>query len=154
MQMLVQAGGILMPTKLKRVKRLVGKKGLACFGFAFAFLAIAFSYVFDEPTATTAQNLHFLTSVMPLEIWGILWAVGGLLFLLGAFWKKFQLVSFLIGVAITANWSVGHLIQTLIGLSYRGYVSFFIYGLFTFFILLIASWSEPIEIEEGKDSDG
>ena len=129
----------------------LGKRGAACLWFGIVFLVIGFSLIIGEQTPTLLMNLQFLTGVLPLDVWGSLWVLGGLTFLVAAVRKELELIAFMLGIAITANWSVGYAIQAAIGESSRGWVSAAIYGFFAVLILLISTWAEPaavIEVEE------
>lgn len=140
---------------IHRISRKFGKRGASCLWFGIVFIVIGLSFATGELPPTVQMNLQFLSSVLPLEIWGTFWTLGGLLFLVGSLWKKIQLTAFMVGIAITANWSAGYAIQAAFGESSRGWVSAVIYGFFAVLILLISTWAEPIaDVEIGEEADG
>lgn len=145
-----------MPVKRYRMaKAKFGKRGFACLWFGIVFIVIGLSFIIGDPSPTLALNLKFLTSVLPLEVWGSIWTLGGLTFLVAAFWKRLELIAFMVGIAITLNWSIGYAIQAAFGESSRGWVSAAIYGFFAVLILLISTWAEPIaDVEIGDRENG
>lgn len=144
-----------MPVKRYRMaKSYFGKRGFACLWFGVVFLILGYSFGHDV-TPQLQMNLEFLTNVMPLEVWSGIWMLGGVVFLVAAFWKRLRLIAFMIGVAVTANWSIGIAIQSAFGEASRGYANAIIYFLFAALILLIATWDEPVaNVEIGEKEDG
>jgi len=137
------------------VSRKLGKRGASCLWFGIVFIVIGLSFVIGDPSPTLQLNLQFLSSVLPLEVWGSLWTLGGVVFLVAALWKRLELIAFMVGIAITANWGVGYAIQAALGESSRGWVSASIYGFFAALILLISTWAEPIaDVEMGEGDNG
>jgi len=137
------------------VAKKFGKRGAACIWFGIVFIIIGLSFVIGEQSPTLKVNLQFLTNVLPLDVWGSFWTLGGITFLVAAFWKRLELVAFMLGIAITANWSVGYAIQAAFGESSRGWVSAAIYGFFAVLILLISTWAEPVaDVEMGDRENG
>lgn len=132
-----------------------GKRGAACLWFGIVFIIIGLSFVIGESSPTLQMNLEFLTNVLPLEVWGSFWTLGGFIFLMAAFWKRLELIAFMVGIAVTATWSFGYAVQAALGESSRGWVSAAIYGFFAVLILLISTWAEPIKpVEMGEEEDG
>lgn len=145
-----------MPIKRYRMARAkFGKRGFACLWFGIVFIVIGLSFIIGAQSPTLLMNLKFLINVLPLDVWGSIWVLGGLTFLIAAFWKKLELAAFMFGIAITLNWSVGYAIQAAFGESSRGWVSSAIYGFFAVLILLISTWAEPDKpVEMGDKENG
>lgn len=137
------------------VSKKLGKRGASCLWFGLVFIVIGLSFAIGDPTPTLQLNLQFLASVLPLEVWGGFWTLGGIIFLVAALWKRLELIAFMVGIAITANWGAGFAIQAAFGESSRGWVSASIYGFFAVLILLISTWAEPVaDVEMGDEDDG
>ncbi len=134
-----------------RISRKLGKRGAASLWFGIVFVVIGLSFIIGEQSPTLMMNLQFLTKVLPLEVWGSIWTLGGITFLVAAFWKRLELIAFMLGIAITANWAVGYAIQAATGASSRGWVSAAIYGFFSVLILLISTWAEPVEMGDKEN---
>lgn len=143
-----------MPTRVKRKDDLLGKTGRACLAFSILFLTTGLSYVIDEPPAILINNLKILFSYLDYEVWGYFWTTAGALFLAATFWKRLQLWAFLLGCTVTSFWAVGYLVEAVFGSSYRGYVSAVVNGVFTYFIFLVATWEEPLEVEVEEEDTG
>lgn len=147
----------MIKTNYRKATTFLGKRGAACLWFGFIFVVIGVSYLMGSTTPSLQQNLSFLTEIFSLSIWGAIWTLGGIAFLVAAFWKRLQLYAFMIGIAISLCWSAGIALQTFFAESQRGFVSASIYLLFAALIYLISTWAEPHnpmseigEIEDGR----
>lgn len=140
----------------RKATTFLGKRGAACLWFGFIFVVIGISYLLGVTTTSLQLNLTVLTGIFDIHIWGVIWTLGGLGFLVAALWKRLQLLAFMIGIAISLSWSVGIFLQTVFAESQRGFVSVAIYMLFAALIYLISTWAEPHNpmSEIGENEDG
>jgi hypothetical protein len=140
----------------RKATTFLGKRGAACLWFGFIFIVIGISYLLGITTNSSQLNLQVLTNIFDIHIWGAIWTLGGTIFLAAAFWKRLQLIAFMIGMSISLSWSAGIALQTFFAESQRGFVSASIYMLFAALIYLISTWAEPHNpmSEIGENEDG
>jgi uncharacterized membrane protein YedE/YeeE len=103
---------------LRRLCRRIGRRGAALLFFAFLDLVYGLSLLNPPATARPSPTLVFIAHVMPLAVWGGLWTAVGL-------------------VCLTGWWIAG---------LERGWLAAAIWLAMAAWVMIIASWAEPMEV--------
>lgn len=94
------------------------------------------------PEAQRSATTQFLTQIMPLPWWALLWlAVGGIC-LAGAFTVRDRF-AFAPAAALKVLWGAMFLFGWLAGVVERGWVPAVIWLVFAAWVVRVASWPEP-----------
>lgn len=90
--------------------RINGARGVTLLGFAL--VAIVFGLAFNSPVAVIPPppaGLVGLDSLIPLQVWGILWYLAGLFLVVGAF-RQDQSKSMVLFAGLLTVWAITYLI--------------------------------------------
>lgn len=127
---------------IKRIWRWPGRRGHSLFFFATLYITIGQSFYTTPMTPQLKELLWAHLQIFPIHYWGIIWITGGILNVVGVFWKNFEGLSFAVAAAIMAMWATGYAINQLLGHGHMSYIGFVIYASFSAFVLLISGWPE------------
>lgn len=124
-----------------RIVSTIGRRG--CFLLFLSMLDIvqAYGLIFPTPTVLESQSYIFLSSLMPLHVWGTLWGVVGIVCLYYAF-KRDDMVAFSAGMFIKSLWAFMFLLGWALAGIERGYLLSAIWGAFALTLAMVATWSE------------
>jgi hypothetical protein len=123
-------------------RRRVGRRGFSLLFLALLDLILAFSLADPPPEAVRTPTVRFIAGVAPLWAWAILWAVAGLLCLVGAFVTRDR-IAFTAAVAIKTLWGSLYLAGSLTGALDRGWVAAAVWLPMAVWIAIISGWPEP-----------
>lgn len=87
---------------------------------------------------------QYIGSVLPLPVWGGLWALVGVVCLVSAF-RKSDRVAYMCAVYLKVFWGLTFLLGWILGEVPRGYVSTAIWLVFASVVLVVSTWPEPAE---------
>lgn len=94
--------------------------------------------------AQRSPSLHFLTEVLPLSWWALLWLAVGAACLVGAF-ARGDRFAFAAAASLKVLWGSMFLLGWLAGVIERGWVAAVIWLVFAGWVMRLASWPEPAE---------
>lgn len=122
----------------------VGRRGEFLLFLFLLDMLYALSLARPAPASRQSPSIRFLTEVMPLPWWAVLWLTVGLICVVGAFGPSDR-VAFAFAAALKVLWGGLSLVGWIVGVIERGWVSAVIWLAFAFFVIRIASWPEPAE---------
>jgi hypothetical protein len=127
---------------MRAARARVGRRGSALLFFALLDLVLAASLA-GAPAATRSSPTYaFLSLLLPLWAWALVWAAVGVVCLVQAF-MLCDRIAFACASWLKVGWGVLNLTGWLLGEIPRGYVSAVIWLALASFVALIASWPEP-----------
>ncbi len=126
-----------MSRLIRRLTQQVGHRGVHLLFVGLVSAALAFACTFAP---STTQSLA-LGRLIPLWIWGVMWAVTAALCIVQAFVKDDRL-AFVAAVFMYSLWSMLYLVAWLAGLIERGWLSTIIWLFFAGLNVSNATWSE------------
>lgn len=132
-----------MPRRVaRRLSRMLGRRGaiLLCYGVVWAIIG----YGQITSPAPDLRGLRLLLQMMPLDVWGCLWVVSGLIAIVSAWlpqgrdWPGFLALPLMV-----LPWTVSYLLAWIIGDFPRGWVAAVVWGAIAAPVLVVAGWREP-----------
>lgn len=126
----------------------IGRRGSTLLLFGFMAAHSGYEYIIYYPTDQLAANLYFYTSSVPLELWGSLFLIGGLIAIVGSYFKRLDMISFSVLSGLFGNWALAFLITYLADLFSTEQTSFdalgaaIKYGGVAALIAMCAGWAE------------
>ncbi len=120
--------------------RRVGRRGAALLFFALLDSIYAFSLFNPATEARRSGSVRFVGDLLPLWVWGLMWAAGGLACFVGAFMKSDKW-SFAAAIMVKTMWGLLYLGAALVGLE-RAYLSATIWLCLALWVAIIAGWPE------------
>jgi hypothetical protein len=76
------------PQPVQRLLHRIGRRGIFLLFLALLDFTYAYGLIFPTPRAIQNPTSVFLAHIMPLELWGLLWATVGAVCLVSAFAVK------------------------------------------------------------------
>lgn len=120
----------------------IGRRGAFLLFLALLDLIYGFSFMFPPQIPAYYPTYAFLSSIMPLEAWGLLWMGVGVICLIFAF-KKYDAPAYAAAMFLKSFWAAVFLLGWMfVGLD-RGWVSATVWGAFAAVLALISTWPEP-----------
>jgi hypothetical protein len=113
----------------------VGRRGEVL--LFFALLDGVFAYAVFNPRRPLNPQYVWLDSVLPLWVWGTLWAVTAAIALVYAFQPR-DTLAFTVCISIKVGWGLLSLFGWIAGADDRGYVSAMIWLGFAYFVFRVA----------------
>lgn len=120
----------------------VGRRGIALLFFAFLDLVYSVSLFVPPAEAAKSSSLRFVASILPLPVWGTLWATAGLVCLVHAF-RIDDKIGFAFAISIKVLWAAVFVIAMVTGAIERAYVGAAIWLAMAGWIAVISTWPEP-----------
>lgn len=122
--------------------RRVGRRGAAL--LFFATLDVIFGWSLLDPTSSvaTSPGYRWLAGVFPLEVWGGLWLLVGLLCLTGAFIHE-DSIAWVAAMSIKVMWGVLWFLGWWFAGIERGWVAAAVWLPMAALVALLAGWPEP-----------
>jgi len=138
---------------VRRLMRMLGRRGaiLLSYGTVWALVGYA-QLVTPQPQQ---PGLHLALDLLPLQVWGWLWIVAGLIALVtawlpqGADWAGFLALPL-----IVLPWWLSYLTAWLQGDFPRGWVAAVVWAAIAFPVLVVAGWREPARVKRVRVDDG
>lgn len=120
--------------------RRVGRRGV--FLLFMGLLSVVTSFgVFAAPSTTQTEALGRL---VPLPVWGVMWAVTGLLCIVEAF-RSVDWPAFIAAFASTMMWSALYFTSWAMGIVDRGWSGGAVYLGFATLVAVVSTWPEPVD---------
>lgn len=127
---------------LRSLTRRVGRRGSALLLFATLDLIFGWSLLDPTPTVLASPGYRWLGSVLPVQVWGALWTVVGLLCLIGAFLRE-DSPAWVAAMAMKVMWGVLWFCGWWLADLERGWVSAAVWLPMAALVALLAGWPEP-----------
>lgn len=126
----------------RRIVRRIGRRGGSLLFLALVDFAYAGSLA--APAAENAQlsTTRFIAALLPLWVWALLWAVVGVVCLVGAFRVR-DGWAFAAAMALKVLWSTTFLLGWAFAGLERGWIGGVIFAGFAAFAYMISGWAEP-----------
>lgn len=127
---------------LRRLGRMLGRRGaiLLCYGIVWSIIG----YGQITSPAPDLRGLRLLLQMMPLDAWGWLWVVSGLIAVVSAWLPQGKdWLGFLALPLMVLPWAVSYLLAWIIGDFPRGWVATVVWGAIAAPVLVVAGWREP-----------
>ena len=126
----------------RRLGGALGRRGaiLLCYGIVWAIIG----YGQITSPAPDLRGLRLLLQMMPLDAWGWLWVISGLIAIVSAWlpqgkdWPGFLALPLMV-----LPWAVSYLLAWIIGDFPRGWVATVVWGAIAAPVLVVAGWREP-----------
>lgn len=123
--------------------RRIGRRGTALLFFAFLDSVYAYGLYHPAPEYRRTSSVLFLEAIAPLQLWGTLWLIAGILCLINAF-RINDRIGFAGAIAVKVLWGLLFLAGALVVHLDRAYISATLWLCMAGWIAIIASWPEPI----------
>ena len=136
-----------VPLVPKRFFYRVGRRGFFLLFLSTLDIIYAFSLAFPTKTATNSFTLSFLATILPLNVWALLWALVGVSCFFFAFKSK-DAPGYAAAMFLKVLWALIFLLGWIFAGVERGYLSTTIWGAFAAVVWLISTWPEPSNIQE------
>lgn len=120
----------------------IGRRGSCLLFFTFLDLVYGINLIYPPAFVNRDPTVRYLTSILPLSVWGTLWTLVGLICFVSAF-LRYDAAGFAAAIFLKIVWG------TFVGLAWlfngapRGYVSAAIWIAFAGFICVLSGWTEP-----------
>ena len=129
---------------IARLTHRIGRRGASLLFLALLDLVYAVSLLALPAETRNTPGFVFLVQLLPLGVWGAIWAGVGVLCLAQAF-MRVDRSAFAAASSLKVAWGVVYLAGWAIGAIPRGYVSAAVWLAFAGFIQVIAGWRENWE---------
>lgn len=132
-----------MPRRIvRRLSKQLGRRGaiLLCYGVVWAIIG----YGQITAPAPDLRGLRLLLQMMPLDVWGWIWVVSGLIAIVSAWlppekdWPGFLALPLMV-----LPWTVSYLLAWILGDYPRGWLASVVWGAIAAPVLVVAGWREP-----------
>ncbi len=133
-----------------RIFKRIGRRGAFLLFLSLLDWVYAYGLAFPTPRAISNPTYQFLSSTLPLQVWGALWAIVGTLCFVFAF-RQHDAPGYAAAMFIKVLWALVFLLGWAFADVERGYLSTAIWGAFAAVLALIATWPEP---EPGNGHQG
>lgn len=130
------------PGLVIRVLRRVGRRGSALLFFTTLDVIYGMSLLAPTSSVTTTSGYRWLASVFPLQVWGGIWLLVGVLCLVGAFVHE-DSVAWVAAMSIKVMWGALWFLGWAIAGVERGWVSATVWLAMAALVALLAGWPEP-----------
>lgn len=131
-----------MRDRATRLRRLIGRRGTALLFFALLDLVYARGLLWSSESARDLPSFRFLATLLPLWVWGVLWAGVGIVCLVFAF-ASHDRIGFAAAMGLKVLWGALFLAGgALAGLD-RGVEAGAVWLTFAAFVGVISTWPEP-----------
>lgn len=138
-----------MKRALTRLRARVGHRGAVLLFFALLDFAYAGSIAKPPAEAARSATVAFIAHVLPLPAWATLWAVAGLVLLVGAF-RRHDSLAYATAAGIKTLWGGLFLFGWLLAGLDRGWVAAIVWLAMAVMLLIVATWPEPPSVERQR----
>lgn len=127
---------------VRRLLRLLGRRGAILLSYGVVWAIIGYGQITSP--APDLRGLRLLLQMMPLDAWGWIWVVSGLVAIVSAWlpqgkdWPGFLALPLMV-----LPWMVSYLLAWIIGDFPRGWVATVVWGAIAAPVLVVAGWREP-----------
>lgn len=129
----------------------IGRRGIFLLFFSFLWISTGYRWTEEPPIS---DNYLVLYKALSADAWGHVFIVTGLLMGVGAFWKKFDDVSFAVSAWLAAFLGAMILLGYLPGVpgpAETGFTVALTYFFYTIFVLVISGWPEAPRGQQEMD---
>jgi hypothetical protein len=127
---------------LKRMTHRLGFRGAFLLFLAELDLVTALTLIFPTPRTLQTPIYVFLNLIAPLDIWGCLWGVTGMLCLVYAF-RRDDAPGYAAAMFIKVLWAAMFLLSWAFAHVELGLLGMFVWVSFALVVGLISRWPEP-----------
>ncbi len=127
---------------VRRLVRRVGRRGAALLFFAVLDVIYGWALLVPTSSALTSPGYRWLASVLPLQVWGGIWLLAGVLCLVGAVVHE-DTAAWVAAMSIKVMWGLLWFLGWAIAGVERGWVSAAVWLPMAALVALLASWPEP-----------
>lgn len=121
--------------------RLDGRRGAALLVLGIAWAALGYSY-FGVDVSSAGPGLYVVAQLLPLEVWGALWALSGAVALVTAFTRR-NTAGFVSLTLLPFTWALNYFGAWLFDISARGWVLGAIFAALGSLVVIVAGMDDP-----------
>lgn len=130
---------------LRRIIARIGRRGASLLFLGLLDLVIATSLIVIPPEVQASAGFLFVGDLLPLTVWGAIWAAVGVLCLVQAF-MRMDRVAYAAATLLKCVYGLLYLIGFATGEIPRGYVSAVIWLGFAAWLAVLSTWPEAIRL--------